>query len=231
MIKWILNHLKTVVAVLAFTITIVIVGSVMLSSYISYKNYEKDYYQKDLNTRAAASAAPTSIDVNDDFVIYNEDGSVKKTLSTLKNNVTAWAKKLTSSDTSKKVVQGKTVVDSYLPALSSGGKVTVTFTLAQKAFVDIDFVVCSNYVEEDKVVTTKKLLSNVNFKVNTQPMDENIDLEVVDNHKQWHHIVMSNFALPKGKINIEISNMAGKEAYMPDIRNISVFSSAAVTLA
>lgn len=228
--KWILNHLKLIVALLAFTITLVTLGTIMLSSYISYKNYEKDYYQKDLNARAAAAAAPTSIDVIDDYVTYNDNGSVKKSSSTFKNNVTAWANKLTPSKTTK-VVEGKTVVDSYLPALSSGGKVTVTFKLAKKAFVDIDFVVSSNYQEEDKYVTTAKLLNNVNFKVNTQLMDENIDLEnKIGTAKEWHHIVMSNFALPAGKINIEISSIAGKEAFMPDIRNITVFASAGVTL-
>lgn len=230
MIKWILKHLKLTTAILAFTITLVTLGSIMLSSYISYQNYEKEYYQKDLNARAAAAAAPTSIDVIDDFVTYNDNGTVKKSNSTLKNNVTAWANKLTPSKTTK-VVEGKTVVDSYLPALSSGGKVTVTFKLAKKAFVDIDFVVSSNYKEEDKYTTTEKILSNVYFKVNSQQMDENINLEnKIGTSKEWHHIVMSNFALPAGKINIEISNMVGKEAYMPDIRNITVFASAAVTL-
>ena len=36
--KWILNHLKLTVAVLSFLVTLIILGSVMLSSYISYKN-------------------------------------------------------------------------------------------------------------------------------------------------------------------------------------------------
>ena len=222
--KWILKHLRAFVAIIAFGITFVILGVVMLSSYVNYKNEEKAYYQRDLETRSAAAAAPTSIDINDNFAIYNSDGSLKKNASSYKKNLTAWAEDLKVSKTTK-VVAGESIVDSYLPALSSGGKVTLTLVLEEKAFVDIDFVVSSNYKENNKVVTTKKLLSNVYFKVNDQQMDENIDLEYKEDAQNWHHVVMSNFALPAGKIKIEISNMTGKEAYMPNIRNIAFFSS------
>lgn len=222
--KWILNHLRAFVAIVAFGITFVIVGIVMLSSYVNYKNEEKAYYQRDLDVRSVAAAAPTSIDINDEFVTYNNDGSIKKSASSLKKNLTAWAEDLKVSKTTA-VVQGETIVDSYLPALSSGGKVTLTLNLEEKAFVDIDFVISSNYKEDNKVVTTKKILSNVYFKVNDQQMDENVDLEYVEGESNWHHLVMSNFALPAGKIKIEISNMSKKEAYMPNIRNISFFSS------
>ena len=65
--KWILNHLKIVAAILVFGITFIIVGVVMLVSYNSYKDYEKKYYANDLEVRSALAAAPKMVAVNDTY--------------------------------------------------------------------------------------------------------------------------------------------------------------------
>ena len=65
--KWILNHLKIVAAILVFGITAVIIGAVMIGSYTSYKNYEKKYYENDLEMRSALAAAPKMVAVNDEY--------------------------------------------------------------------------------------------------------------------------------------------------------------------
>ena len=65
--KWILNHLKIVLAILTFGITAIIVTVVMVSSYTSYKNYEKTYYKNDLEMRSLNPAAPKVVEINDNF--------------------------------------------------------------------------------------------------------------------------------------------------------------------
>ena len=90
--KWILNHLKIVAAILVFGITFIIVGLVMLNSYNSYKDYEKKYYANDLEVRSALAAAPKMVEVNDEFKTkykytinanaadYNTDGTINLAL-------------------------------------------------------------------------------------------------------------------------------------------------------
>ena len=90
--KWILNHLKIVAAILVFGITAVIIAGVMLGSYASYKDYEKKYYANDLEIRSALAAAPKMVAVNDQFkskyqytfnadaADYNTDGTIKVAL-------------------------------------------------------------------------------------------------------------------------------------------------------
>ena len=46
--KWILKHLRLVIVVVTVAVTAIIVSAVMISSYVSYKNYEKKYYANDL---------------------------------------------------------------------------------------------------------------------------------------------------------------------------------------
>ena len=228
--NWIINHLRAFTAIVVFGITFIIIGVVMIASYGSYKAYERNYYQNDLETRSVAAAAPTAIEINDNFASYNNDGSLQKSASKLKQNVTAWAEDLKVSK-EVAVVSGSNRLDSYLPGLSSGGTVSVKLDLAQKAFVDIDFVVSSNYKKDNAIVTTEDLLSNVSFKVNGEVMDEVVDLESDGSEQNWHHVVMSNFALPEGQITIEITNVKNKAAYMPNIRNISIFAGEAIAFA
>ena len=41
--EWILDHLKLVAAIIVFGGTLIAIGIIMLSSYVSYKAYEKKY--------------------------------------------------------------------------------------------------------------------------------------------------------------------------------------------
>ncbi|NLB48453.1 MAG: hypothetical protein GX813_01205 [Erysipelotrichia bacterium] len=66
-INWVLNHLKTVLAIITFTTTFVVVGLVMLNSYNNYKNYEAEYYATDLATRSEFPPAPKGIFLNDSY--------------------------------------------------------------------------------------------------------------------------------------------------------------------
>ena len=65
--NWFLRHMRLTAAIGIFGITFIIIGIVMLSSYTSYKNYEKTYYANDLAVRSAAQAAPKVVEVNNNF--------------------------------------------------------------------------------------------------------------------------------------------------------------------
>ena len=65
--KWILKHLKLLITVVVLGVTAIVVSAVMISSYVSYKNYEKTYYANDLEVRSAAPAAPKSVNINNKF--------------------------------------------------------------------------------------------------------------------------------------------------------------------
>lgn len=66
-LNWVLNHLKTVLAIVTFTTTIVVIGVVMLDSYNSYKAYEAEYYESDLVTRSEFPPAPKGIFLDNGF--------------------------------------------------------------------------------------------------------------------------------------------------------------------
>lgn len=65
--KWFLKHFKVALAILMFGVTAIVVSVVMISSYTSYKNYEKTYYANDLEVRSASPASPKTLEIKDTF--------------------------------------------------------------------------------------------------------------------------------------------------------------------
>ena len=122
----------------------------------------------------------------------------------------------------------------YVDLTEKGGKIALKFTLEEKSFVDIAFVISSQntYKEnnEDKY-GVKDLLSNVNFVINNQTMEDDINLaNSTGESPEWHHLVMVGFALPAGDVNVVIQSTSGKTAMMPQIKNIAFFSTQPLTL-
>lgn len=232
---WILNHLKLVLGIVTFTVTFVVIGVVMLSSYNSYQDYEKRYNATDLEVRSAAAASPNRIEFEDDYVTYNNDGSVKSTKSSYKNSFTAWAEDLkVTSSSSEKLVVGDSLLNSYIPNLSAGGKIALNLTLSEKSFVDIDFVISSDVesqTDEGTVYGVKDLLSSVTFSINGENMEETIDIVSDGPGLNWQHLVMAGFALPAGDLTIEIQSQSNKSKLMPAVRNITVIANADVAFA
>ena len=64
---WVLDHLKLVFTILTFGIAFLVIGIVMLSSYMGYQAYEKKFDQNDLDIRSLSPAQPTTIEINDGF--------------------------------------------------------------------------------------------------------------------------------------------------------------------
>lgn len=105
---------------------------------------------------------------------------------------------------------------------TTDGNVLVELKLEEKSFADLDFYF--NYGE------TENLLENMNIKVNGSLIeDDHIKVETKGEEAEWHHLVMSSFALPEGSFIIEVQGVKGKE--MPEIGTIAVFTSAAVSFA
>ena len=205
--KWILKHLRLLTTIVVFGVTFIIVGIVMLVSYTSYKNYEKKYYQNDLEMRSVTAAAPKVVEINDNFK------------SKYKQSLVAYADNMTYTTTAADYAP-VTGDETYLPSIN--GKIAVALYLEEKSFVDIDFVINS--------VATDNLLGNVSIKVNNSLIEEDaIKVEKNGEGLEWHHLVMTNFALPQGDLTIEFESVKNKTA--PDLKNISVYANAALSYA
>ena len=205
--KWILKHLRLFTALVVFGVTFIIVGIVMLVSYTSYKDYEKKYYQNDLETRSILAAAPKVVEINDSFK------------SQYKTNLTAYAEDMTYTTTQADYAP-VTGEETYLPSIN--GKISVKLELEEKSFVDLDFVI--------NTAATDNLLGNVAIKVNNSLVEEDgVEVEHEGENIEWHHLVMRNFALPQGELLIEFESVKGKTA--PDLKNIAVYANAALSYA
>ena len=231
-LNWIVNHLRITLAIVTFTVTVVVIGCVMLGSYQSYQKYEAKYNANDLEIRAKLSAEPKRIDIQDDFVSYKADGSIKSKKSSNKNVYTAWSENLNvQANQDDILVTGDSVLDSYVDSLKVEGTVSLNLTLSEKSFVDIVFVVSSEKENTDGDETyygVKDLISNVDFIVNGATMEGDIDLKNSGNGVEWHSLVMGGFALPEGELNIQIKNKSGKFDLMPQLRNITLFANAEI---
>ena len=87
-----------------------------------------------------------------------------------------------------------------------------------KSFMDIDIIFDSE--------STTDLLSLMNIKVNDSLIEESglvVDRDG-DGEAEWHHLIMSDFALPEGEFKLEIAPIAKKT--MPDIQKITFYTSA-----
>ena len=211
-ITWILDHLKLVVTIVVFTVTLIVIGLYMLTSYVSYQGYAARFKQNDLDIRSLSPAQPTSTEIVDKF----------KSENSKKYFFNAEDLKVTTS-------QQEYLIDDYIDLTTSGGTIEASLNLEKKAFVDIVFTISSDYkVEEngEDKYGIEDLLSKVGFVVNGERMEDVVDLP----DQEWHQLVMSGFALPEGPVKVTISNESGKNAMMPKLKSINFFSSQPLSL-
>lgn len=208
---WFLNNLKWIFVVVVLAVTGAVISNNMISSYNSYKAYESAYDQNDLEIRSNAAAAPKYIEINDDF-------------KTKYNNEFV----LSPEDLVVSTSAEEYMVDDYIDLTSKGGSINLTLTLEEKSFVDIKFEVASvmeTVENEETVYGVKDLLNNVSFSINGEKMDDEVDLPNESGDVEFHNLIMAGFALPAGDVAITIKNNSGKNAYMPLLRGITLFSS------
>ena len=208
-LTWILNHLAIVLGVVVFTTVLVVSGCIMLKSHKDYQAYEVQYNENDLEVRSLFDAQPKYIEIADNFK------------SEYKNELALAADELTVTSSSDTYMVGD-----YIDLSSTGGSISVNLSLEERSFVDIDFLLSTEYeykVDGETEVGIKELLSNVTFVVNGQTMEEEgINL----NGDGWHHLVMVGFALPEGDVTVKMQSNSGKNAMMPLLKNITFHSSA-----
>ena len=216
-LTWILNHLGIILGVIVFAITFAVIGSVMLNSKKSYEAYEKQFNQTDLEVRSVSAAQPKLIEFNDAFK------------SEYKNKLALSADELNVTTTQEEYLDGD-----YIDLTEKGGSIDVKLSLEEKSFVDIDFEIATEYIkgasseEEDDEFGIKDLLSNVQFVINGETMEEE-GIDLVD--EGWHHLLMVSFALPEGDVTVQMKSSSGKNALMPQVRSITFYSSAVLTVA
>lgn len=215
-VNWILDHLKLVAAIVVFGVTFLIIGLVMLTSYTSYKAYENKFNESDLEVRSLSPAQPINIEIIDD---YKSSFGKKLSFNADELNVTT--------------SQAEYLVDDYIDLTQTGGSISIDLELEKKAFVDIVFTVSSEYnttKDGEDVYGVEDLLSNARFVVNGETMEEVVALENSGSGPEWHNLVMAKFALPEGKVSVSITSISGKNAQMPQLKNITFFSSQKLSL-
>ena len=216
-INWILNHFVLVGGLLTLVIILGVIGGMMLNSHLSYQEYEKRYDAIDLDVRSAAPAAPGYIEFDNQFK------------SRYPNSLTLTAQELTVTTS-----QEEYIVNDYIDLTTSGGKISVKLSLEEKSFVDIDFEVATEYItpaaseEDEDEFGIKDLISNVKFTINGENMEEKgVDLV----NEGFNHLIMARFALPAGDVTVEIENLSGKAAMMPQLKGIAFYSTQQLSLA
>ena len=215
-LTWILNHLGIILGVIVFTVTFAVIGSVMLNSKKSYEAYEKQFNQTDLEVRSVSAAQPKLIEINDQFK------------SEYKNELVLAADELKVTTSQEEYLNGD-----YIDLTEKGGTISAKLSLEEKSFVDIDFEIATEYVKEasgddEEVPGIQDLLSNVQFIVNGETMEEE---GIMLDNDGWHHLLMVSFALPEGDVTVEMKSMSSKNALMPQLKSITFFSSAVLEVA
>ena len=216
-LNWILNHLGILLGVVTFAVTFAVIGVVMLNSHNAYLAYEKEFNQTDLEVRSVSAAQPKLIELNDNFK------------SEYKNKLVLGIDDL-KVETSQEEYDG----GGYIDLTEKGGSISSKLSLKEKSFVDIDFEVSTEYVkeasseDEEDEFGIKDLVSNVQFIINGETMEEE-GINLVE--AGWHHLVMVSFALPEGDVTVEIKSLSGKSALMPFVGDITFYSSASLQIA
>ena len=229
-LDWIINHMVLIVGILVFGIALGVGGGLVLKTQLDYQAYEKKYDENDLEVRSMYDAQPKRIEIADDYVSYNDDESIKSNKSGYKNAQNITPDQFTVTTEQEEFV----TADGYVDLTTKGGKIALKFTLEEKSFVDIAFVISSQnaYKEDNKdKYGVKDLLSNVNFVVNNQTMEDDVTLLNENGESpEWHNLVMVGFALPAGEVNVSIQSVSEKVKMMPQVKNIAFFSSQPLTL-
>ena len=213
---WCLNHLGLLLGIVVFIVTFSVIGGVMINSHNAYLAYEKKFNEADLELRSNSPAQAQFIEFDDNYK------------SQYKNKL-----ELAADELKVETSQDDYIIEDYIDLTEKGGTVSAKLTLDAKSFVDIDFVISSEYKQEvtdgDETYEeygVKDLLNNVTFTVNGEVMEEDeINLLNSGDGPEFHHLIMAGFALPEGDVTLEIKNNSGKNALMPQIQKISFFSS------
>ena len=229
-LNWIINHMVLIVGILVFGVVLGVGGGLVLKTQLDYKTYEAKYDENDLEVRSMYDAQPKTIEIADNYVSYNSDGSIKSSKSSYKNVQNIEPDQFTvTTEQAEYVTEG-----GYVDLTEKGGKINLKFTLEEKSFVDIVFAISSQnaYKADNKdKFGVRDLLSNVNFIVNNQTMEDDVTLvNETGESPEWHHLVMAGFALPAGEVNVAIESVSNKLNMMPQVKNIAFFSTQPLTL-
>lgn len=207
-INWVLDHLKLVFTLVVVVVTAIVVTVVMTSSYNSYKSYVKEFDANDLEVRSQQAAQPIATDI-------------------AKSYSSPYGKKLSfdASELTVETTQEEYLIGDYIDLTEKGGTVSVALELQEKSFVDVVFTIYTDYKvageDGEDVYGIEDVLSNISVTVNGEQMDDVVALP----GQAWYKLSLSGFALPEGDVNVTFASVSGKNAMMPQLKNITFFSS------
>ena len=129
------------------------------SSHNSYVEYEKEYEANVQAALAKTPKAPEEVIIDNDFVIYNDNGySVKESKSSYKNIYTCMASEATFYSIANTTSYAKVEINNTASSLgtnvstigpSGGGGVEFTFNVEYGCYADIDVVLASAFFSPD----------------------------------------------------------------------------------
>ena len=209
---WVLDHLKLVTTIVVFGVTAIIMAVYLIASYGAYQGYAKEFDKNDLEKRSQQAAQSLATEI-------------------VKSYSSPYGKKLSfnADDLNVQTSQEEYLIGDYIDLTTSCGKITTSLSLEQASFVDIVVTVQTEYSVtegDDEVYGVKDLLSNMQVVVNGETMDDVVDLP----GQNWYKLAITGFALPEGDVNVTISSVSGKNKMMPQIKNVTFYSSAALSI-
>ena len=227
--EWFKKHPIASVAIVGYTVAVIVCGSIMLNSYTSYQRYEKKYNADELELAISRGATPSRVMIEDEYKSkYAEKlrvGANELSINSLDGN---------NDDKIAEDAQG----DAYITGMNNanGGEVSFEFTTDKDAFVDIDIVISSSLQSGDTIAKTENLMKLVSFSVNDARADGDVVLDVdeEDPELNWHRLILKKVPLQAGDSKLVIASVGNNPKQsgvkvMPNIMSVAFYSNAKVS--
>lgn len=230
------------IACLGFVVVFGITSFVV--SKIEYDQYVKDYENNLNEIFLKTPKAPESVAIDNDFVIYDENGySIKESKSEYKNIFTCMASEAyfysSVNGGNHAKVEVSSTKNSYGTNVSTlgpagGGGVEFTFDVEYGCYADIDIVLASAFYSPSASgnIATEGLTKWIKMTIDNLNIDADDVVLPVNNAGDWHnyqHVILKNVHLKTGenvlKLETKISHPdhAG-EFVFPNLSRIHVFA-------
>ena len=237
-LSFLYKHLKVVVPIVIFVPCLIVCGSLMLSSIVSYRSYEKQYEDQIFDIKMSSPLVPSEIYIDNNFVAYDKDGNVTNTKSNYTDVTTILADDVKASASAVvKTTDEADKLGKYVGGLNiGGGEITATVTLTHNAYSDIVIYLASSMQSEtgEYIWGTNELFKQISITINDVSISgSGVNLNVTNPYStsetDWQCLVLRNQFLVEGENKIVITGDSENSYYdafkvMPSFRNITVFS-------
>ena len=232
-LTWVTTHIRSSVAIVVFSAATITCGSIVLSSYVNYSKYEKEFYVNELNTKADSPAVPNAVYIDDSFSVCSND-ALLLTKSNYPKSKIVYAKDMKvspNSGTKTYLINDDSLLNQYIGGLEEvGGTVSFNLNFSMTTYADIEFVIGSSIVKDEKYYKEMAdLFDNISIKINGTEIAGDIVLKSDKSGINWHHLVLESVAIKNGETKVEITS--GNRKVFPFVKNVTVYSNADVNIA